>query len=214
MTLRGTPNNAVAPGQRGGNMTTRRCLAILLTVGFALSRPLLSSELLIPIEQLVRESDAIVIATLSNPARAEGPASGTRIWTAALRVHEVLLGDVDPAHPLQIQWLEFEPTDDFNRHYERMRGKKRLWLLIADKNAYYSAQESGRCLPVQEKQRVQDLVQRLQNKQDLANPNPQPDNHLPQMNARLTSRFSGPVSQWARLPRAIDTLVAYVRTGR
>jgi len=119
--------------------------------------------MLLPLEELIRESDVIVIAELSQPESEKGTSEDIRSWTAKIKVVEVLYGDVDPGQMLELHWLE-TVGDSFNRHYEKYKGQRLLWLLKVDDKKSYSAAEAGRCRILDDKEKVKSLINSIHKK--------------------------------------------------
>jgi hypothetical protein len=116
--------------------------------------------MLFSLEELIADSDAIVIGVLKDPASDDESVPGAVLWRGTIDVEEVLLGEIAPGQAIRLGWVNFVVTDDFSRHYERLVGEKRIWLLVEGEGEdRYAAANSGRCLELEERARVEAILQ-------------------------------------------------------
>ena len=115
-------------------------------------------DLVLSLEQIVRDSDRIVVATLRNPSWSPGPSERTRTWTASLDVDEVLLWDRYPEESVVLTWVEFEGFEDFSRHFERLENETRVWLLVEKSYGVYRAHDPGRWRDTKDLPKIRELL--------------------------------------------------------
>jgi hypothetical protein len=109
----------------------------------------------ISLDRLVSESDAIVVGTLRSPTLDEDLLDDVYIYRALIQVDEVISGDLKPGAALILKWVQHKKSKALNRHYERVEGIPRLWLLVDSKDGYYLAKNSGQCRSPRDRSEVE-----------------------------------------------------------
>lgn len=127
--------------------------AILLFAGTVLAR-----LALIPRDKLLAESDAVVVAGLSDVTNTSR--NGVDYGSGILTVTDVLKGAVAPGQKLTLQWANRERISVRIDHTDR-NGQTNIWLLQQSTNNTFTASYPGRVIDLQDRAEVETLLKQL-----------------------------------------------------
>jgi len=132
-------------------------LVLILAVFSFCTVPLSARWAQIPLEELVQDSDLIVVGTLQRVSQYSQ--DGTDYGQGTILIHDVIWGVANPGHLLTLKWQNASAIA-CPRVEHRHNRTKGIWLLNIEEGQLVRADYPGRFVELKERRRVEQLLSR------------------------------------------------------